>query len=769
MKTPGLEISKEVKKDSVVLTLTGGLDDSSQAGFLSTLEPLKQDDRLTTVVLDLEAVTHIDSRGLSTLLSLHRHFTERGANFRLVNVKDYVLHLFQVSNLVNLFEIGPEPTNEATLIHDQREALWRSHAFTTQLIAALGEAVLGIDAEGRVLFANPAAERLFGWDEADLLGRSLEEATHPETADGQPVLLSGRAGEGEGDSGAPVLHQEAVMTSQEGRLLHVEFVATTIYQSGERIGRVLGIRNLTERKREQEELRRLATVVEQAAEMILITDTEGTIQYVNPAFEKITGYTRGEVVGQSSRLLKSGKHDKAFYKNLWDTILRGEVWSGRFVNRRKDASLYEEEATISPVHDGAGKISNFVAVKRDITEEVHLQRQLYDSQKLEAIARLAGGVAHDFNNLLTTIVGNIQLALTRKSGDVKEFLEKAETACMRGASLVQQLLLYSRKSLSGSEPVNLNTLAHEVIDLARQTIDRRIEIEARLSKKIPIVRADPGQIHQVMLNLILNARDAIEDGLTPLSEEPSLSRILVESEVVSLEEESVGEEIERSAGNYVILSVTDSGPGIDSATQERLFEPFFTTKDIGRGTGLGLATAYGIVKTHGGWLEVSSQLNQGATFRVYLPAADSEEALAGSPEEEPELVGGSETLLIIDDEAPIRDLARTTLEEYGYRVWTAADGQQGLDLYTEHVKEVDLVVLDLSMPKLSGREVLARMRNLNPTVRIIISSGYLAGEVHDLRESACSAFVQKPYRIAQLVRQVREVLDRQVEDSKESV
>lgn len=758
------EVEKMVKKNTVILKLSGMLNTETRADLEPYVEELDSSQNLQEVILNLDRLTHIDSRGLSTLLSMHRRFTERDVGFRLVNVNDYVLRLFQVSNLVNLFEIGPPPQDHASLVHDRREALWQSHAFTTQLLAALGEAVLGVDADGRVLFVNPAAERLLGWEEADLLGRVLSDALNPRDQSGRPVLMALSPHPALEETQNPVVRVEVTLHKRSGETTEVEWVATTIFQAGQRIGRVIGIRDLSQRRRAQDEVKRLATAVDQAAEMIVVTDPDGVVQYVNPAFERVTGYSREEAVGKRTNILSSGVHDQAFFEDLWRTIRGGRVWTGRFMNRRKDGRLYEEEATISPVHDAAGAIINFVAVKRDITQEVLLEQQLRESQKFEAIAQLAGGIAHDFNNLLTSVIGNIQLAKIKKKGDVTAYLEKAEQACLRGASLVQQLLLYSRKSTSTKEQVSLNSIVREVLALARETIDRRIEFKVELHQQLPPVRADSGQMHQVLLNLVLNARDAVEDRRVAESSTekkpttPFEQKITVKTDIVSPDSQKIPKDALPPAEDYVVLTVSDTGTGMDSKTRQHLFEPFFTTKEVGRGTGLGLATAYGIVRNHGGWVEVQSSPGVGSTFNVYLPAdmaskVDQSQQVVLEP-----VPGGNETILVVDDEISICEVAKDILEGHGYQVLIALDGVEGLDIYSREMAHIDLVILDLSMPKLSGREVLERLKALNPSVRVIISSGYLGDDIHSTA-SDC-VFVQKPYRTDDLLRGVREALDR---------
>jgi anti-anti-sigma factor len=759
-----LDVEKTIKKSTAILRLVGVLNTETRQILMEAVDPLKESSEIREVIFNLDSLTHIDSRGQAALLSLHRYFTERDVSFRLVNVHDYVLRLFQVSNLVNLFEIGPAPEDEASLVHDRREALWRSHAFTTQLITALGEAVLGLDAEGRVLFANPSAEKLLGWDETELLGRSFTEAVNLRDLRGFPVHLKPSGPAGAEAGGHPVHRTDATLVTRDGQACEVEIVATAIYQYGDKIGQVLGIRDLTQRKQAQEELRRLFAAVEQAAEMIVVTDPEGVIQYVNPSFERTTGYSREEAVGQTFNLVKSGVHDQAFFSALWETIRAGKVWTGQFTNRRKDGSLYQEDATITPVQDSTGAITNYVAVKRDITQDILLEQQLRESQKFEAIAQLAGGVAHDFNNLLTSVIGNVQLARTRAKGDVQPYLQKAEQACMRGASLVQQLLLYSRKSPAEKEFLDINTIVREVAALSRETIDRRIEIVTDLGKDLPKVKADPAQMHQVLLNLILNARDAIQEIRNALDAAGEtaragnhLCRISITTCQESLDLAQVSTSLDAKPGEYVVLSVADTGAGMDAEVQRHLFEPFFTTKEVGKGTGLGLATVYGIVKGHNGWIEVQSLKGDGSTFRVHLPAAADFQTAGIETPGVLETRGGTETVLVVDDEDSICEVARDVLETHGYQVLVAHDGEEALAVYERESARIDLVLLDLSMPKLSGKEVMGRIRASHPEARMALTSGYLTEEFRET--SGECVFIQKPFLVQDLLKGVRQALD----------
>ncbi|MDD5763110.1 MAG: PAS domain S-box protein, partial [bacterium] len=401
---------------------------------------------------------------------------------------------------------------------------------------------------------------------------------------------------------------------KDGSVFFVDIKSSPVTISGRRY--LIGnFRDVTERRKVEETLTRLGMAVDQAAEAVVVTDTEGNIEYVNPAFERITGHSREEAVGRNMRILKSGKHDEMFYKEMWATLSKGEVWQGRFINRKKDGTLYDEEDTISPVRDASGKVINFVAGKRDITREVVLRKQVQTAQRMESVGTLAGGVAHDFNNALTGVLGFGEMLKHRladdpkASADVDQILRSAE----RASTLTRQLLTFARRQVI--EPVNLN-LGKIVLDLSkllRKVIGEHIEVKTSLREDLPSVFADPGQMEQVLMNLCLNARDAM----------PSGGQLLIRTGVTTIEEEYDKAHPYVKKGRYVLLTVSDTGIGMDEKTVERIFEPFFSTKGPEKGTGLGLAVVYGIVKQHNGYIHVSSDLGKGTAFEIRLPAVDS--------------------------------------------------------------------------------------------------------------------------------------------------
>ncbi len=458
----------------------------------------------------------------------------------------------------------------------------------------------------QIVFANARLSEMLGYSLAELEGKDVFVIYDPDYHQIVRERSLARM------SGEEVVSQyEVKLRRKDGSSFDGEISAKAVEVKGEQ-GVQIWVRDVSRRKHSEKVQRRLATAVEQAAEAIVITDASGNIQYMNPAFERITGHTRKEVIGRNPRLLKSGKHDAIFYENMWETITRGEVWTGRLINKKKDGSLYHEESTISPVRDSGGKIINFVAVKRDITEHFQLSQQLLHAQKMEAVGTLAGGIAHDFNNLLQVILGFSELLLTLKKEDDAEYadLQKIFHAAKNGAELVQRLLTFSRKVEPRPISLNLNRQIVQVEKLLRRTIPKMIDIEMDLADDLAEVNADPTQMEQVLMNLAVNARDAM----------PDRGRIKIATGNTTLDEEYCKVHVGADPGEYVVLTVSDTGHGMDKEIMEHVFEPFYTTKELGRGTGLGLSMVYGIVRQHGGHITCESEAQAGTTFNIYLPA-----------------------------------------------------------------------------------------------------------------------------------------------------
>jgi PAS domain S-box-containing protein len=506
------------------------------------------------------------------------------------------------------------------------------------------------------------------------------------------------------------------------------------------------------RRRVEEAHTRLATAVEQATEIIMITDVEATILYVNPAFERVTGFTRQDAMGQNPRFLHSGKHDPAFYRQMWETLARGEVWKGHFINKKKNGTLYEEDATISPIRDAAGRIVNYVAVKRDATQQIVIETQLRQSQKMDAIGQLASGVAHDFNNILTVIHGNAALLLASglDHADRSDCTQQIIRAAERAASLTRQLLLFSRKQVIQQTSLDLNEVVGGMIKMLKRILGEDISLCSELAPSLPLLYADASMIEQVLLNLAVNSRDAM----------PAGGRLTIMTGTQTLDAEQARQSPEAAAGSYAYLDVADTGCGIPPEVLPRIFEPFFTTKEAGKGTGLGLATVHGIVKQHDGWITVKSEKEKGTAFRIYLPTIKEGQAGKGIDTAMVPLPAGTETILLVEDETSLRLLMGNVLQRCGYTVIRAESGVAAYNLWKECNQPVHLLLADLVLPEgMSGFDLAGRLQAEKPQLKVIFTSGYSAkaGQGPPLIEG--ENFLQKPYSPQKLAQTVRRCLD----------
>ena len=497
-----------------------------------------------------------------------------------------------------------------------------------------------------------------------------------------------------------------------------------------------------------EERLRLATAIEQAAESIVITDRHGTILYVNPCFEQTSGYSREEAIGQTPRILKSGRHDRGFYKAMWHTITNGMVWHGHLINRKKDGTIFEEDATISPIQDERGEIGNFVAVKRDVTEQMRLAAQLRQAQKMEALGTLAGGIAHDFNNILTAILGYADMALDKsQEGSVQRSdLGEVLKAANRARELVKQILAFSRQTELEHIPVQPDLIIKEVSKLLRASLPATIEIRQNLAPHCGAVLADPTQLHQVLMNLCTNAYHAMR----PAGGVLSLS--LAQTEIAPGDTTA---ELGLLPGSYLRLEVSDTGHGMEKAVLERIFDPYFTTKQKGDGTGLGLAVVHGIVKSIHGHIAVASEPGRGTTFQVYLPKVET----AASPTEAAVAPGGNEHILVVDDEETIVRLLTAILRALGYHVTTTTSSPEALRLFNADPDRFDLVITDMTMPEMTGAQLAQQLIRSRPELPIILCSGF-SELINEEKAAAIGirAYIMKPVLRTELATTIRSVL-----------
>jgi len=616
------------------------------------------------------------------------------------------------------------------------------------VIDAAPLAVLTLDPEGRATSWNPAAERIFGWRASEAIGRSV-----PLVAERQAEIDELRARVMRGELLAGV---DLVRFKRDGRPVDVSLWAAPLFDPDGCVAGILALlADVTEQRQAEQQRVLLSTAVEQAADAIVITDTDGGIQWVNPAFERVTGYRRDEVLGRNPRLLASGRHEAAFYREMWETLTSGDVWTGQFINRRKDGTIYWQQGTISPVRDPMGDVVNYVSVARDVTRELELETQLRQAQKMEAIGQLAGGIAHDFNNLLTAILGNSEMLLSAPgiTGLTRELAEETAEAGKRAASLTRQLLAFSRRQVLQPEVLDLNIVISGVTPMVRRLIGEHVALRESLDPELAFVSADRGQIEQVIVNLTVNARDAMPDGGT----------LTIETANVDLDDAYADMHAPAQPGRYVLLAISDTGVGMDEEVRSRIFEPFFTTKELGKGTGLGLATAFGIVKQSRGYIWVYSEPGQGTTFKVYLPRVEDPEALsAARPSEggagEAQLAG-DETVLLVDDDHGVRAVGCRILSDYGYTSLEASGPKEALEIVERHRGPVHLVISDLVMPEMGGPELAKRLLVSRPAMRVLYMTGYTEKAVREPLASTRTKLLVKPFSRQALLRTVREALD----------
>jgi len=626
-------------------------------------------------------------------------------------------------------------------------ALRASELSYRRLFEAAQDGILILDADtGRVQDANPFLIKLLGIPLGEMVGQTVGELSPFKDLLSNQIMLQRLQKDGY------IRYEDLPLETKDGRKIAVEFVSN-VYQAGDKTVIQCNIRDITARKKVEAANARLAMAVEQAAEVIVITDTRGHIVYVNPAFEKSTGYSDTEALGQNARILKSGKQDEAFYQELWATLERGDRWEGHFINRRKDASLYEEDATISPVRDTAGTIVNYVAIKRDVTREVQLEAQFRQAQKMEAIGQLAGGVAHDFNNLLAVI--QVQTDLLNSGGGLSQAQSqstKAITMCVERASdLTRQLLLFSRREAFHPGLLDLNEAIQNTINMLKRIIREDVEMQLKFAAGPLLLLADAGMLNQVLLNLAVNARDAMPNG----------GQLFIETSTADFDELATAQSAKVRAGSFVCLSVSDSGCGIAPDVLPHIFEPFYTTKVVGKGTGLGLATVFGIVQQHQGWVNVYTEAGRGTMFRIYLPRSVGETIEVHSPAVLPPVRGGTETILLVEDEPDLRLAVHKALSQMGYCVLEAASGVKALEVWRQHQQDIHMLLTDLVMPDgLSGKDLADCLLKEKPALKVTYMSGYSAEVVDkDFSMQRHIHFLNKPFSIQQLAQTVRDCLE----------
>lgn len=638
---------------------------------------------------------------------------------------------------------------ETLLEYEQtRKALQESEKRYRRLFESAKDGILILDAEtGKVVDANPFLLQLLGYSYDGLCGKYIWElGVFKDIAASKDAFQNLQDNE-------YIRYEDLPLETLNGQPIAVEFVSNVYLVDHCKVIQC-NIRDITAHKRAKAERNRLMAAIEQVGEGIVMTDAQGIIQFVNPAFKLMTGYRGREVVGLNPRILKSGEQDEQFYSDLWATISSGKTWTGRMVNKRKDETLYTQESTISPVRDASGQIVNYVSVNRDITAHLKLAAQYQQAQKMEAVGLLAGGVAHDYNNMLTVILGYADLAL-RKAGTASSLssnLEEIIKAALRSRDITRQLLAFARKQSITPVVLDLNKSVDDMINMLRRLIGEDIDLAWLPEPGQLVIKMDPVQIDQIMANLCVNARDAIAD----------IGKITIETGTAIFDENYCAVHAGYVAGEYVLLAVSDDGCGMEKAIIDQIFEPFFTSKGLGKGTGLGLSTVYGIVRQNNGFINVYSEPGKGTTLKIYLPRYTGQ-PVASQPENVVEIpLGHGETVLVVEDEPAILEMSKMMLEKLGYRVLAAGTPGEAMELAGLHSSEIRLLVTDVVMPLMNGRDLADMLHSMYPGIKNLFMSGFTADVIaHRGVLDKSVNFIQKPFSITELAVKVRDTLSEQ--------
>jgi len=598
------------------------------------------------------------------------------------------------------------------------------------------------DLAGHLSAVNEAFARKFGRPADQLTGKPAASLVHHDDIKSFP-----RANEAVQRLPHTATHEQRWLTPQGWRWIDWEESAIFNVE-----GRIIGVRavghDITRRRLAEEQFHKLSSAVEQSPIAIAITDAEGGVQYVNAKFTATTGLTLETILDRELDVLREGHPSEEAYLELRARVRGGHEWRGEITRQTPEGRVVWESVQVCCLRNSGGEISNLLVLREDISERKLLEGQLRQVQKMEGIGTLAGGIAHDFNNILAVINGYAELCMlnANEPAIIQKSVREIKRAAERATGLVRQILTFSRKAEVHVASLNLNQHVRDLIALLAETFPRNITFQFALDENLTPLLADQNQLQQIVLNLCVNARDAMPNGGTI-----TLATSRLEGEDVP------GAMLRRQP--CACLKVSDTGTGMPAHVRERIFEPFFTTKGVNKGTGLGLAVVYGIVASHEGCIDVESEVGQGTTFRVCLPFAEAHMPSAPASTKPGEFPGGTESVLVVDDEAPLRQLLETSLGRKGYTVTTAADGLEAIDLLGRGEKKFDVILLDLNMPGATGVEVLKVLKATQPEAKVLVLTGHLTPESRaEFEQLGQHQFVRKPYTLDALGRQIRAVL-----------
>jgi PAS domain S-box-containing protein len=629
-----------------------------------------------------------------------------------------------------------------------RVELARSESRFRGLVESSPDWIWEIDRGGIYTYASPRVREILGCRPDEIVGKTPFDLMPPEEAARlRPVFESfARARQ-------PFYALENRNRTKDGRIVTLETSGVPLFsETGEFLG-YCGIgRDVTQRKAREHELLRLSEAVRYSPVGITITDERGTIEYANPKFTEITGYSLDEAKGQNPRILKSGETPSETYRNLWGTVTSGRAWRGIVRDKTKSGQTFTAALTIAPVVGAEERITNYIGIMEDVTERHNTERQLHQAQKMEAVGQLTGGLAHDFNNLLLVVLGNLEMLEDhiKDNPEARRFVRTSLEAVERAAQLTQRLLAFARKQPLQPTPTDVTQVMQGMHALLERTLGEHIQIETVSAAGLWLAMVDPAQLENAVLNLAINARDAMPGG----------GKLTIEAANVRLDDAYAEANPFVTPGQYVLVAVSDTGTGIPPEIVDRVFEPFFTTKETGKGTGLGLSMVYGFVKQSGGHIKIYSEPGLGTTVKMYLPRAH-----AGPPERATKLPGavttdtGTETILVVEDDPLVRAYVEAQIKSLGYAVISAADGRAALQRLDEH-PEIALLFTDVVMPGMSGGQLAAEALQRRPGLKVLFTSGYTENAIlHHGKLDPGVHLLNKPYRREELAKKIRRVLD----------
>ncbi len=629
---------------------------------------------------------------------------------------------------------------------ETQEELRRLKDFHENLVHTMVEGVSVVDMEGKITYLNPAAATLLGYAPEDLVGRHWSVLV-PSGSRDQVVAADERRKKGVSD------HYEIQMLRRDGTRVDVFVGGSPIFTGGSLTGTIAVFTNITGLKTAESRIKEQAALIDKARDVIIVTDVSGTITYWNGSAETIYKWSSPEAVGQNVHQLLQDRSDHASLDAARVILEKGE-WSGELQHISRDKKTVIMQSRWTLVSDAEGFPKSIMMINTDVTEKVKLEKQFLRAQRMESLGTLASGIAHDLNNVLSPIIMALQILRDKRVDErEKTLLTTMELSAKRGSDIVKQVLMFARGAEGKHEELQLKHVIREMETIVRETFPKSIGCQTDVPKELWPVSGDPTQLHQVLLNLCVNSRDAMM---------PQGGTLKIAAENVELDNLEMQLQPEKRSGPHIVVSVTDTGCGMQQDTMMKIFEPFFTTKGVGKGTGLGLSTVNGIIKGHGGFINVYSEPGVGSTFRVYLPAVP-ESVTGRKPDAATSLpIGRGETILLVDDEPAIRQIAKGTLEAYGYRVLTAADGEEAEEVYRQNMKDVVLVITDMMMPVRDGRETIRVLRSITPGLKIVVTSGLVSTEKEDDGwHKQTQAFLAKPFTAEKLLKTLDEVLQMQ--------